>query len=285
MASNEKKEILQNAPFAVIAGMLMGGPAGAIAAGATAVGLAAVQEKHDQEIRQRQWEMQHPDPIRKYEERKNKDDGESIVTIKFRIRDLMKSNNENNLVNPLLIDFYTKEYYDLVNEYYTSDIKDVIRTRLCNEEEKILCRYEEAKKDYRLRTLGINRKKEEPEYFANIIADPYKTDREEYDSNGYCRRVRPDRNPYVLVTLYATEKVRQIYYQKECICKDRKGKMLTMSDFEKSLLRDYHNPNIQKYIIQRSGSSLSGTNACFMYTIDGGNNFYVCYGNYDRFNR
>ena len=70
MASVEKKQILENAPGYVVAGLMMGGPAGAIvAAGATAFA-ATIQEQADQELRQKEWERTHPDPVKVYEKRK-----------------------------------------------------------------------------------------------------------------------------------------------------------------------------------------------------------------------
>jgi len=65
MASIEKKEIIQNGIFGIIAGMIMGGPAGAIAAGVTAGGLAHLEEKHDQELRRKEWERRHPDIVQR----------------------------------------------------------------------------------------------------------------------------------------------------------------------------------------------------------------------------
>ena len=57
MSSKEKREILQNTPFSIVAGLVMGGPGGAIATGMLSLGLAALEEKRDNELRQKEKEI------------------------------------------------------------------------------------------------------------------------------------------------------------------------------------------------------------------------------------
>jgi hypothetical protein len=94
MSSKEKKEIIQNGIFGVAAGMVMGGPAGAITAGVTAVGLAYLEEKYDQNLRRREWERRHPDIIK--EEKKKEEIIENIRRkgdIYPEISQMMRDNN------------------------------------------------------------------------------------------------------------------------------------------------------------------------------------------------
>ena len=67
MSSVEKKQAQLNTAFGIVGGLVMGGPAGAIAAGMTGVALCRLEEQKDRELRQKQAERRES---RKYDQKK-----------------------------------------------------------------------------------------------------------------------------------------------------------------------------------------------------------------------
>ena len=71
MSSIEKKEIIQNGIFGTAAGLVMGGPIGGAMAAGAAIGIGVIQEKRDEELRQKEWERNHANPADIYTSIKN----------------------------------------------------------------------------------------------------------------------------------------------------------------------------------------------------------------------
>ena len=212
MSSVEKKEIIQNGIFGTFAGLVMGGPIGAGLAAGTAIGLGILEETRDEELRQKEWERKHADPIDTYNSRKNveakvKNRSDSLK----RIDNLIKLNND----------------YEILHS-------------------------------------------------VEIHPDPYRINRERFNSHGHCI-LTPDKAPYVLISIFEAERFGRVWIQKECITKESKGELLDINEFEKSLSNDISNSNIIKYIILHGSNYLYDTGVKYLYSIDNGRSFKLCY--------
>ena len=109
-----------------------------------------------------------------------------------------------------------------------------------------------------------------------ITPDPYKNNREEFNSVGYCK-LHPTKAPFVLVDYLKTVKNDTYIYQK------KQGRLVSIYNFEKMLRKDKDHPNFEGYVISKDCDYLcSGVKLEFVYTLDHGNNFVLCYGNYDQ---
>ena len=95
--SVEKRAIIQNGIASIPIGFLCGGPLGAVTvAGATAL-MAHMEEKKDQELRQKEWERKHPAPptieeqMKKIEDRKERNrkisEISDCITVEFPYKD------------------------------------------------------------------------------------------------------------------------------------------------------------------------------------------------------
>ena len=245
MSSNAKKDIIQNGVFGVAAGLVMGGPAGAVAvAGATAL-LAHLQEKEDQELLRKQYEREHPDP--RIEEERLKKFEEQIERrneVLKRIKPLME------IEKPKQIDI-SKILYDKTNPNRDIDLE------IAQEINK------ELMDNYNKYQLW-DRVNIEFDYSRNQIR------------SGKKAQLHPDHSPYAVVSIYKKNRL----FSSGLILQG-KGKIYSEQKFEKLLLKDYDNPNLEKYNLQGTRCCVGELNVWhpyeYMYTVDNGKNFVICW--------
>ena len=106
--SVQKKEIIEMGAGGVIFGALAGGPVGGLLAAAATIGAAHMQEQKDEEMRRKNWEATHEDPIKKQEriresEKEIKRQSEVYHGYIDQITEIMRTNkpytNVRNMVN------------------------------------------------------------------------------------------------------------------------------------------------------------------------------------------
>ena len=244
MSSVEKKQIIENAPFAVTAGLVMGGPAGAVMAGLATAGMAAMQESVDQKRRQAEWDRNHPDPIKKQKElealqKKLNDKYECCRRVQEMMHidspDIEKPclNSKRFRVDPdHYLDTYrkeTREYEDIMNEHGKHFLEGGFK-------------------------YGVNR----VEFKDNVLLN---------DNTRSTKHNNPEHRPHVFVKIEFADKT---------AIPIGNGILYKIDDFERKLEKDLSNPNIYMYHISgRAYCGIHNDKISFMYTLDGGKNYVI----------
>ena len=124
MSSVEKKQIVQNTIFGTVAGLVMGGPIGAIAVGVTGAALAHLEEQRDEELREKERKRRQTDPVALMEKQKARERESKERTDKFREITKMIVSKQ-----PTVLDGRYKIEYDPYrnNSYCVPHIKPNVR--------------------------------------------------------------------------------------------------------------------------------------------------------------
>ena len=244
MSSIEKKEIIQNGAFGVIGGLLMGGPMGAIAAGLAAAGFAHMQEINDQKKRD-EYERIHISTEQREIKRKE-------IALEYErkkeatkdLKDLMTMDRPPKLTYKIFLD-------EAYNHYTEKEKYEYIKTY-----NRII---DEVYADY-------------DQCYAEIDFDLLKNK----ISSGLRNRLDPDEKPYVIVKRYKNKE--DLLTGRNLISLGN-GVILKREDFRNKLIMDLNNPTIEKYkiISSRLVDCINHNTIRYMYTIDNGNNYYVCW--------
>ena len=242
MSSIEKKEIVQNGIFGVVAGLAMAGPAGALTVGLAAAGMAHIQEQKDEEQRQRNWELFHPDPVEKELERQ-------------RIKEYFQ---KERLINKDLRTLMVMERPGKITDsiFYDDTYKELSGTEKYNLMKSLNKRIDDYYQKY-------------DRCYAKIDFD--------FIRNSKRGKLDPNNNPYVNVTRFNSRSDYKYGTNPSCV---GRGKIYKSEEFKRMLLDDYYNPNIEKYsILSSTVTGCINDNHLFfyMYTIDGGETYVLCW--------
>lgn len=244
MSSIEKKEIIQNGVFGTVAGLVMGGPIGAISVALTAAGLSHLQEINDQKKR----DVYQRDSITSAQREAIREE----VALKYKI----EKENTKDLKDLMIMERPQKLDYKIFSnklfDHYTAEEKlDYIQT------------YNKIIDDVYM---------EYDKCYVEIDFDLLRNQQ----VVGRKNRLDPDKRPYVIIKRYSNKNDLQ---NGENPISIGKGKILKREIFREELLKDLHNPEIEKYQIFQEkvvGCINSGVFR-YMYTIDNGENYSVCW--------